>query len=152
MMPLVMLTSLTQIVDERGKIMHMLKRTDPEFIEFGEIYFSCAWPKVVKAWHLHKSMTLNLAVISGRGLFHCYDTRPGSPKENKLETYILGQESYGLLTIPPMVWSGYTSLDGETVIVANCATEPHSRTEIIYAPFNKLPKTDVQFEWAVSGG
>ena len=42
---------LRQIVDERGKIMHMLKATDPHFINFGEIYFSCAWPETVKAWH-----------------------------------------------------------------------------------------------------
>jgi len=35
---------LRQVVDERGKIMHMLKATDPHFIKFGEIYFSCAWP------------------------------------------------------------------------------------------------------------
>ncbi len=27
-----------------GKIMHMMKATDPHFIKFGEIYFSCAWP------------------------------------------------------------------------------------------------------------
>ena len=35
---------LRQIVDERGKIMHMMKATDPHFSKFGEIYFSCAWP------------------------------------------------------------------------------------------------------------
>ena len=34
---------LRQIVDERGKIMHMMKATDPHFIRFGEIYFSCAY-------------------------------------------------------------------------------------------------------------
>ncbi len=45
---------LRQIVDERGKIMHMMKATDPHFIRFGEIYFSCAWPGVVKAWHVHQ--------------------------------------------------------------------------------------------------
>ena len=50
---------LRQIVDERGKIMHMLRRRIPHFIKFGEIYFSCAWPGTVKAWHVHKSMTIN---------------------------------------------------------------------------------------------
>ncbi len=33
--------------------MHMLKRTDPHFIEFGEIYFSTVYPGVVKGWHRH---------------------------------------------------------------------------------------------------
>ena len=50
----VKIVPLRQIVDERGKIMHMLKATDPHFIEFGEIYFSCAWPGTVKAWHIHQ--------------------------------------------------------------------------------------------------
>ena len=39
----VSIVPLRQIVDERGKIMHMMKSTDPHFIKFGEIYFSCAW-------------------------------------------------------------------------------------------------------------
>ena len=53
----VKIVPLRQIVDERGKIMHMLKTTDPHFVSFGEIYFSCAWPGTVKAWHIHQSMT-----------------------------------------------------------------------------------------------
>jgi len=35
---------LRQVVDERGKIMHMLKATDPHFIRFGEIYFPAPGP------------------------------------------------------------------------------------------------------------
>jgi len=58
----VKIVPLRQIVDERGKIMHMLKATDPHFIKFGEIYFSCAWPGAVKAWHIHQTMTVNNAV------------------------------------------------------------------------------------------
>ena len=50
----VVISPRRQIVDERGKVMHMLKKTDPEFNEFGEIYFSFVFPSGVKAWHLHK--------------------------------------------------------------------------------------------------
>ncbi len=45
----VKIISLNQIIDERGKVMHMLKRTDKHFIDFGEIYFSTCWPGTVKA-------------------------------------------------------------------------------------------------------
>jgi dTDP-4-dehydrorhamnose 3,5-epimerase len=55
----VRIVPLRQIVDERGKIMHILKATDEHFIAFGEIYFSCAWPGTIKAWHVHRSMTIN---------------------------------------------------------------------------------------------
>ena len=38
--------------------MHMMKATDEHFVGFGEIYFSCSWPGAVKAWHIHKTMTI----------------------------------------------------------------------------------------------
>ena len=56
---------LKRIQDERGMVMHMLKRTDPHFVEFGEIYFSVIHPGVIKAWHLHSRMTINYAVVVG---------------------------------------------------------------------------------------
>jgi len=81
---------LRQIVDERGKIMHMMKATDPHFVRFGEIYFSCAWPGTVKAWHVHKSMTINNAVLSGRAKLVMYDLREGSPTRGYLDTATYG--------------------------------------------------------------
>ena len=44
----VKITEKKQIHDERGKVMHMIKSSDPEFINFGEIYFSCINPGVIK--------------------------------------------------------------------------------------------------------
>ena len=56
---------LKKIPDERGKIMHMLRCDDPHFEKFGEIYFSVAYPGVIKGWHFHKRTTLNYAIIQG---------------------------------------------------------------------------------------
>ena len=56
--------TLNQIVDERGKIMYMMKSSDQDFKKFGEIYFSCSLPISIKAWHIHKSMTINNSIIS----------------------------------------------------------------------------------------
>ena len=61
----VLIHSLRQIPDERGKIMHMLRCDDPHFEQFGEIYFSVVYPGVIKGWHIHRAMTLNYAVVSG---------------------------------------------------------------------------------------
>ena len=46
-----------QIIDERGKIMHMMRNDSSVFKTFGEIYFSTIYPKIIKAWHLHKEST-----------------------------------------------------------------------------------------------
>ena len=86
---------LRQIVDERGKIMHMLKSTDSHFTNFGEIYFSCAWPGAIKAWHIHQSMTLNNAVISGNAKLVLYDMRDGSPTNGELQEIFLGDDITG---------------------------------------------------------
>ena len=61
----VVVKALRRIPDERGYIMHMLRADDPDFERFGEIYFSTAYPGVIKAWHLHQEMVLNYAVVVG---------------------------------------------------------------------------------------
>lgn len=84
----VILTPLKQIFDERGKVMHMLKNNSPVFSEFGEIYFSCTYPGVVKAWHLHKEMTLNYAVILGEIKFVLFDNRSDSKTKGEVQEFL----------------------------------------------------------------
>src|SRR5258708_25159422 len=73
-----------RIPDERGTVMHMLKTTDPEFLGFGEIYFSTVYPGVVKGWHRHLEMTLNYACVHGRIKLVLYDDREGSPTRGEI--------------------------------------------------------------------
>ena len=70
---------LRRIPDERGAVFHMLRRDDAWFTQFGEMYFSLVYPGAVKGWHLHKRMTLNYAVPSGRIKLVLYDDRDDSP-------------------------------------------------------------------------
>ena len=140
---------LRQIVDERGKIMHMLRVTDPHFIEFGEIYFSCAWPGTTKAWHIHKSMTINNAVIFGHAKLVMYDMRPESPSMGKLQEVFIGEDNYCLVQIPPGIANGYKAYGDKLVILANCATEPHDSDEIIRIdPFGN----DIPYDWSLKHG
>ena len=53
----VIITKLTKIPDERGTILHMLRNDSPHFDKFGEIYFSTAYPGVIKGWHEHTKQT-----------------------------------------------------------------------------------------------
>lgn len=134
----VKIVPLRQIVDERGKIMHMLKATDPHFIAFGEIYFSCAWPGTVKAWHIHQRMTVNNAVISGRAKLVLYDLRDDSPTRGELQEIFLGEDNYVLAQIPPGIANGYKAYGDKMVILANAGTEPHDPTEML----RMAPDTD----------
>ncbi|MFI5261353.1 MAG: dTDP-4-dehydrorhamnose 3,5-epimerase family protein [Candidatus Limnocylindrales bacterium] len=115
---------LRRIPDERGTIFHMLRRDDPHFIEFGEIYFTSIYRDVIKGWHRHRDMTLNYACISGRIKLVLYDDRPGSPTRGALQEHFLGPDDYSLVVIPPGVWNGFKGLS-DSALVANCATHPH---------------------------
>ena len=78
----VKILKLNKICDERGRIMHMMKSTDEIFEKFGEIYFSTAYPGVVKGWHEHSKMTLNYSVIKGMIKLVLVDNRKESSNEN----------------------------------------------------------------------
>lgn len=126
----VKITPLKQIFDERGKVMHMLREDSLVFERFGEIYFSCTNPGAIKAWHLHKRMTLNYAVIFGEIKCVLYDDRPNSPTRGNVEEYFLSPENYNMITVPPLVWNGFKGIGTKVSIVANCATIPHDPQEI----------------------
>ena len=126
----VTITPLRQIFDERGKVMHMMREDSPIFQRFGEIYFSCTHPGAIKAWHLHKKMTLNYAVIYGELKFVLYDDRVDSPTRGVLQEIFLSPENYCLVTVPPLIWNGFKGIGTKTTIVANCATLSHDPQEI----------------------
>lgn len=145
----VIVTPLRQICDERGKVMHMLRATDAHFQAFGEIYFSCIYPGAIKAWHIHKKMTLNYAVPHGRIKFVLYDDRPSSPTKGELQELFLGVDNYCLVTVPPMVWNGFKGIGTEPAVVANCASIPHDPTEIERMD----PFTDrIPYQWEIRHG
>ena len=127
----VKITPLKQIIDERGKVMLMMRNDDTYFKKFGEIYFSCTHPGVVKAWHMHKKMTLNYAIISGQLKIVLFDDRKKSSTKGAIQEIYMSTENYFLLSVPPLVWNGFKGIGTETSIVANCSDIPHDPGEMI---------------------
>ena len=136
---------LRQIPDERGTVMHMLKRTDPHFIDFGEIYFTTVHPGVVKGWHKHGRMVLNYACPYGRIKLVLYDDRGSSPTRGEIMELNLGSDDYQLVQIPTNVWNSFKGLGDVPSIIANCATEPHTKefTEAV----DPLSDSFIPFDW-----
>ena len=126
----VIITPLLQIEDERGKVMHMLRNDMLNFSSFGEIYFSTVRPGAVKGWHLHQKMVLNYAVPHGAIKFVMFDNRDESRTRGVVQEVRLGSENYCLITVPPMVWSGFQGVSAYNALVANCASIPHDPSEI----------------------
>jgi dTDP-4-dehydrorhamnose 3,5-epimerase len=137
---------LKRIPDERGTVYHMLKRTDPHFIAFGEIYFSTVYPGVVKGWHLHREITLNYACIYGRIKLVIYDERRDSPTKGDVAEIFLGPDNYALVVIPPNLWNGFKSVGEDMAIVADCITTPYNeaQTARLDPGHNHIP-----YDWAL---
>ena len=142
----VKITPLKQILDERGKIMHMLRCDAKSFQGFGEIYFSCVYPGAIKGWHIHKRMILNYAVPYGNIKFVLYDDRSDSPTREEVQELFLGPDNYLLVTVPPMIWNGFKGVGAEMAIVANCASIPHDPEEI-----DRLDPFDpsIPYDWEI---
>ena len=140
----VIITKKKQISDERGKVMHMMRNDDPAFKKFGEIYFSCVYPKKIKSWHLHKKMTLNYVPVLGKIKLVLFDDRKKSKTCGKIQEIFLSTENYFLVTIPPLIWNGFKSANNKLAVLANCSNIPHDPKEIKRLPHND--KT-IGYDW-----
>ena len=125
-----------QIIDERGKVMHMLRYDDAHFTKFGEIYFSYSKPNTIKAWNLNKSMTKNYICVIGKIKLVLFDDRLESMTKGKFQEIILSTENYSLVTIPPGIWNGFKSIENNFSIIANCSDIPHDPNEVVKKPYD----------------
>ena len=140
----VTITPLKQFVDERGKVMHMLRSDSDVFQSFGEIYFSLVNPGVVKGWSLHKEMVLNYAVPHGEIKFVLFDPREESSTKGQFQEIYLGGDNYSLVTVPPNIWSSFKGISEFPSIVANCASIPHDPNESIK---KELDDNEINYNW-----
>ena len=125
-----------QIIDERGKIMHMMRNDDENFNKFGEIYFSYSHPNTVKAWHLHKKMTLNYVCVVGKVKLVLFDGRDESLTKGNLQEIFLTTENYSLISVPPGIWNGFKSDENKFSIIDNFKDIPHDPEEMLRKPFD----------------
>lgn len=145
----IIIEPLKQFMDERGKVMHMLRADSPLYSGFGEIYFSFVNPGVVKAWKRHKRMTLNYAVPVGNIKVVVFDDREGSSTKGRVEEYCIGQDNYCLLKIPPMVWTGFKGISIFPSLIANCADLAHDPLEVDRVD---VYNSSMPYDWALRHG
>ena len=140
----VVIQDLKQFIDERGKVMHMIRADSPLFDEFGEVYFSMVNPGKIKAWKKHKQMTQRYAVPVGKIQLVIYDDRSDSASSGVLEQIFIGEDEYRLVQIPPGVWYGFKGISNIPALVANCTNLPHHPEE---AQNCDPDASDIPFSW-----
>ena len=142
---------LRAIPDERGRLMEVMRADDPEFIKFGQVYVTTAYPGVTKAWHYHKKQTDNFCCIKGMMKVVLYDDREGSPTMGEVNEFFMGEHNEILLQIPPFVWHGFKCISDTEAMVMNCSTEPYNAASP--DEFRKpAHESDIPYDWARKDG
>ena len=137
-------TDLNIIEADSGSVYHGLKNTDNGFKDFGEVYFSSVKNDLIKAWKLHKEMTLNLIVPIGAVQFFFLDVREKSNTFNQTYKVILSQNPYFRLTVPPVIWFGFKGISDGLNLICNIADIPHDPDEVLRKELN-----EIEMDWSL---
>jgi dTDP-4-dehydrorhamnose 3,5-epimerase len=121
----VKIKKLRLIPDERGRLMEILRADDDLFDKFGQVYVTTTYPDVVKAWHLHKKQTDNVACVQGMIKLALFDPREDSPTFNLVDQFYMGVHQPLLVQIPKGVYHGWMCVSREEAVVVNIPTETY---------------------------
>ncbi len=114
---------LNVITDERGRLAEILRSDSELFQNFGQVYYTTAYPGVVKAWHYHKIQTDHFFCIKGMTKLVLYDPREDSPTRGLINEFFVGDHNPLLVVIPKMVYHGFKAVSHEESIMINIPTE-----------------------------
>ena len=140
--------SLKLHVDERGRLMEILRRDDALFVGFGQIYMTTAFPGVVKAWHYHQRQTDNFVCVRGLIKLVLYDNRKDSATRGETNEFFIGDDNRLLVQIPVGVYHGFKAIGDTEAIVVNIPTEPYNYKE---PDEHRIPPHDpsIPYNWAL---
>lgn len=113
-------------IDDRGRLMEILRVDDEIFMEFGQAYMTTAYPGVVKAWHAHKFQYDNITCLVGAVKLVLYDDREDSPTLGLINEFYLTEHQPLLVQIPPLVWHGFKNIGTKEAVVVNIPTKPYN--------------------------
>ena len=119
----VAVTRLKMIPDERGRLMEMMRSDESDFLKFGQVYMTTAYPGAVKGWHYHKKQHDNMVVVAGMMKVVLYDMRSESSTRGEIVEIFAGAHNPVRIHIPPGVCHGFKCISTEEAIVINTPTE-----------------------------
>lgn len=125
----VVITRLTVIPDDRGRLMEIMRCDDEGFERFGQVYITTTYPGVVKAWHMHRLQTDHMAAVQGMFRLALYDAREGSATHGVLQEVYMGIHNEVMVRIPPGVYHGWMCISEEEGMVVNVPDLPYDRAD-----------------------
>ena len=140
---------LKQVADERGWLIEIMRSDWEQFQKFGQVYVTAAYPQVVKAWHMHKKQTDNIACIKGMIKLELYDRRERSKTKNEINEFTIGERNLLTVKIPPEVWHGFKTVTEEYALILNVPTELYNYKE---SDEHRLPPdtAKIPYDWKLA--
>ena len=128
------LTKLKKINLSKGNVLKFIDKNNKNFIKFGEVYFYFVNYKSIKAWKMHKKMTLNITVPIGNVRFVLFEMKKN--KVTKIEEVKIGQNDYRLLTINPKIWYGFIGISKNPSMIVSLTNMLHDENEMVRENIN----------------
>jgi dTDP-4-dehydrorhamnose 3,5-epimerase len=119
-------TSVMSFIDDRGFLSQILPEGDESF-SIKRLYSTGNFSKgIIRGFHKHKRERKAFFVPSGSAKFVAVDDREESSTYNEINTFILSTLNPSVLTIPIGVYSGWMSLEDNTVVLG-ISSEPFDK-------------------------
>ncbi len=113
-------------IDDRGFLSQVLPEGDESFT-IKRIYSTGNFSKgTIRGFHKHKKEKKGFFVTSGSAKFVVVDDRKDSSTYKEINTFILSTLNPSVLTVPVGVYSGWMSLQNDTVILG-ISSEPFDK-------------------------
>jgi len=113
-------------IDDRGFLSQILPEGDESFT-IKRIYSTGNFSKgTIRGFHKHKKEKKGFFVTSGSAKFVVVDDRKDSPTYKEINTFILSTLNPSVLTVPVGVYTGWMSLQNDTVILG-ISSEPFDK-------------------------
>jgi len=110
-------TSVMSFIDDRGFLSQILPEGNESF-NIKRLYSTGNFSRgVIRGFHKHKREKKAFFVPLGSAKFVAVDDRKDSSTYNEINTFILSNLKPSVLTIPTGVYSGWMSLEDNTVIL-----------------------------------
>lgn len=131
-------------IDERGKLMRMVRKDSSLFDSFAEVYFSVVNPGVIKGWKEHFEMTQLFSCPTGQIKLVLYDNREKSSTYQKIQEVYFGEEEHKLIKIPPQIMYAFQCISEKPAVIVNCTNLIHNPEESKQTP---LENSIIKYKW-----
>ena len=119
---------------EGGNVFRIMKKSDFEEFNFQEAYFSSIDFNFIKGWKMQLKMSSNICVPIGNVKFTFV-----SQDFKKHKTFLIGEDNYGIMTIPPKVWYSFKGISEKTSLILNIANSEHDVNDIKKINLDEFP-------------